>query len=1031
MSAFWKDLFREIKNTPGRFLSLLIITALGASSVVGIQAASIDMRAIADKTYKEHNLYDLQIKSTMGFDDDDIAALIDAEGVSAVMPTTIYDVYVNIENENRAVRTYAMPDEVNTVVLLTGRFPLTSDECVVESRVLDEGNISIGDNIRLGLDDMEDYYDVFAGDTFTVVGVVESSLYITFERGKTSLGDGSLRYYLYLHPDAYTLDVYTDVYLLMDGSHDIDNLTDGYYSAADGWKSRIEQAGLKQVQAKKDDLADAQRKIDEGWDEYFNGVRELDEKTADARRELEDANTELADAKIELENGQDALDEKIVDGLSEIDKQYTELINGQKELDTLRDEIEAGQVQIFDARSQLEQSLAELALMGPQGVSPELDAHYEQVYASLEQLEYKQAEINEGLTALATAQIKVDDGVRQIKEARITLEDERIKAQAGINDGWVKYYEGLDEYNEGVLTLETEEADALVELADAKRELEEAQEELDDAPTPEWFYFTRKDGLSFDSYYQDTLRLQKIGYVFPLMFFLVAILVSLTSMSRMVEEHRIQIGIYKALGFRPAAIMAKYLVYAFSASIVGAIGGVAFGSRLFPYIISDAYGHLYDFPPVEMPIPALIAVIAVIFAVLSVMMVTFCTCVKSMTGTPALLMRPKAPAKGKRVWLEKISVMWNRLGFFSKVTARNVFRYKRRFVMTLVGVAGCSALLITAFGLRDSIGVVGDLQYENIVEYDARAYLKDISTDDQRNELNALLPDNHLYIREESLTASGASGSLPASLVIPEAPEMLNDYYNLYSPESKEPVIMTAESVLITGKLARVMGVKIGEVVTLTLSDGSVHHTKVTGIVDNYIQHFIYMSPAVYSELFDKEPYANSVMIYYDNGREFAAPLLENSYVRALIHNDEIKSQVGDQTDAMRIVAYVLIVLACALALVVLFNLSNINISERTRELATIKVLGFFDSELSMYVFRETGIVVVLGIVLGLIGGVFLHSFVLTTIEIDILKFPQVIFPMSYTISIVLTIAFSIFVSLAMKYKLARIGMVESLKNVE
>ena len=1031
MSAFWKDLFREIRNTPGRFLSLLIITALGASSVVGIQAASIDMRAVADKTYKEHSLYDLQIKSTMGFDEEDITALGYAEGGAAVMPTVTFDVFTSIESENRAVRTYALPAAINTIDVLEGRLPLGPGECAVEAALLVEGAMSVGDTLRLSLDDMADYHDVLAGDTFTVVGVVSSPLYITFERGNTTLGDGALQYYLYLHPEAYILDVYTDVYLLMDGSRGMDNLTDDYYAAADEWKPHVEQIGAAQVKAKKDELDDAQREIDDGWVEYLDGMNELSEKIADGRQELEDAKVKLADAKAELEDGQRTLDANVAEGQDEIEKQAAELRSGQKELNARLAELEAGEAQILDAREQLEQSIAGLSMMGPRGVSPELDVHYEQAYGALKQLDDRQAEIDEGRAALAAAQRKLSDGVRRISEARLTLDEERGQAQDEIDEGWAEYFDGLDELSDGVTTLETEEADGLMKLSDAKRELEDAQEKLDDAPEPEWFYFTRKDGLSFDSYYQDTLRLQKIGYVFPLLFFLVAVMVSLTSMSRMVEEHRTQIGIYMALGYRPAAIMAKYLIYAFGASIIGGVSGVILGSRLFPSIIADAYGHLYDMPPIEMPIPAFIAMLSVVSAVLSVVLVTLWTCTRSMAGTPALLMRPRPPARGKRVWLERISLIWNRLGFFSKVTARNIFRYKKRFIMTLVGVAGCSALLLTAFGLRDSIGNVADLQYGSIVEYDARAYLKDITTDGQRAKLEAALPGAHLFIREETVTAKGADGGLSASLIVPDAPESLNRFFNLYSPQTGEAVGLPSSGVLITEKLARVMGVEVGGGITMTYSDGRAYAVTVAGIVDNYVFHFIYISPAYYKELFSEDPYPNSALVFYENGRDFAAPLLGNGDVRAVVHNDDLISQIGDSADAMGIVTIVLIVLACALALVVLFNLTNINISERIRELATIKVLGFNDTELAMYIYRENGLVTLLGVILGLVGGIFLHGYVIGTVEIDLLKFPRIIYPQSYAFAVVLSLVFAVFVNVAMNYKLARIDMVESLKNVE
>ena len=947
MNAYLKDLFREIKNTLGRFLSLVIITGLGAASVVGIQAASIDMRNIADKTYKAQQLYDLQLKSTVGFDEEDIAALRAAAGVAAVMPASIFDVFLTTGNENRTARAYSLPNGINTITVLEGRLPENAGECVVDTRLRRDDRLTVGDEITFGLDDMGQYFDVLKGDRFTVVGVVASPLYISHVRGNTSLGDGSLMYYIYLHPDAYCLDVYTDIYLLMDGSFEMDNLTDDYYAAADSWKLIAEQAGKTQTQAKMAKLVEAQTEIDDGWADYFDGVRELEEKIADGWRELNEANAKLIDAKAELAEGQRALE-----------------------------------------------------------------------------------------AALDAARAALDEGAEKLNDARLSLAEEGQKAQAEIDEGWTAYHKGLDEYHEGILTLETEEADALITLSDAKRELEEAQEKLDDAPAPEWFVFTRKDGLSFDSYYQDTLRLQKIGYVFPLVFFLVAVMVSLTSMSRMVESQRTQIGIYKALGYRPAAIMMKYLFYALSASLSGGLAGVVIGSRLFPLVITDAYGHLYNMPPIETPVPMFIAIFAVISAVLSVLSVTLATCMGSMAGAPSVLMRPKPPAGGKRVMLEKMPLVWNRLGFFGKVTARNIFRYKRRFIMTLAGVAGCSALLVTAFGLSDSIGSVARMQYGNIIEYDARAYLKEIETEGQRAEITKALPEGHLFIREEAVTAYGPDDSLPASIIIPDVPERLNDFVNLHAPDTWEPVPFASGSVLLTEKLARVLGVAAGDRFTMTYSDGRTFAADVTGVVDNYLHHHIYMSPDVYAELFGENAAPNSVLIFYEDGpaaneRTFAAVLLKNENVRAVIHNDELMAQLSDATEAMDVVTVVLIVLACALALVVLFNLTNINISERIRELATIKVLGFNDRELAMYIYRENLAVTLLGIGLGLFAGVFLHGFVLATAEIDILKFPRIITGQSYLFSIALSAVFAVFVNLVMNIRLARIDMVESLKNVE
>ena len=907
MGAYWKDILREIKKTVGRFFSLIIIALLGATAIVGIQATSIDMRAIADKTYKEENLYDIQIKSTTGFDNDDISALKGAAGVHTVMPSYAYDTFIYINNgqsssnETLTVRTYSLPGELNKIKILDGRLPQNDKECAVESDLLNYGNYKIGDTITLGLDNMDDYYNVFDNNIFTIVGVVSSPFYVSLERGNTSLGDGRLDFYLYLSPETYKLDVFTDVYILMNGSQDMDNLTDGYNNSAEEWKKTIKLTGDIRVQAKKDEYAQNQKDIDDGWAEYYKN---------------------------------------------------------KQDFETLKIQASATQVELNNKYGEMER-----------------------------------------------------------------LYNEKVIS-------WEDFYQFSRQYSETMKSTDLEIYKAETKLDDAKAKLEESQKKLDNAPVPEWFYFTRKDGVAYDSYYQDTLRLEKIGYVFPLIFFLVAILVSLTTMSRMVEEHRTQIGVYKALGYKSFKIIIKYLFYAFASSAIGGIIGVVVGSNLFPRIISDAYGHLYDMPPVETPIPLEISLIAVISSVSVVMLVTAVTCIGSMTNSPAELMRPKSPPDGKRVLIEKIPFIWNRFNFFAKVTARNIFRYKKRFIMTLIGVAGCSALLLTGFGLRDSIGGVGNLQYEKVMKYSSRAYLKDITSEEQRSELDALLSGlsgKYLYIREESVTVGGFS----TSLIVPEKPLELRDFINLRNRKTGDVIPFASGDVEITEKLAREMGVSASDMFEITANGGKTYATRIIAIVENYVHHYVYMSPDVYKELFGEEPVYNSILAVTDNNKEFAQKLLADDNVRAVVNTDDVRKHINDSTDALKIVTVVLIILACALAFVVLFNLTNINITERIRELATIKVLGFYNTELAMYIYRENGIVTAMGIILGLIGGIWLNGFVLTQVEIDLLMFPHTIEPQSYIYSILLSVVFAVFVNIVMGYKLGRIDMVESLKSIE
>ena len=812
MSAYWKDNFRGIKKSLGRYFSLIIITALGAMSVVGIQAASINMRAAADMEYKERAIYDIQIKSTIGFSDDDISALRDIPGVGIVMPTNIFDVYMYIEDQTRTMRTFELPVELNSIRLTAGRLPETPLECAVERAVLTNWGLQIGDSIILGLDDADDNRNMLKNREFTITGVVVSPIIIIpYARGNTHLGDGGLNYYMYLHPDAYATDFYTDAYVLMEESRNIDNLSVAYFDAVDEWISTIKQIGDKIIEDKVDEPAYAQHN------------------------------------------------------------------------------------------------------------------------------------------------------------------------------------------NPGVI------------------------------PAPEWFYFARKDDAGFESYYQDTMRLQNIGYFFPLVFFAVAIMVSLTTMSRMVDEQRNQIGIYRALGYSSLSIIIKYLLYASSASFLGGLAGIVAGSTVFPLMISDAYSLMYVMPPIETSIPVVISLIAMAASVGAVLIMTLIACQRSMRSSPADMMRPKSPPSGKRILLERIPFIWNCFGFISKVTSRNIFRYKKRFIMALLGIAGCGALLLTSFGLRDSIASLDQMQYGEIVKYTSRAYIKEITGEHEREEFDALIPSGKLYVREETVVAGNG---YPVSLIIPEDIEELGEYINLYSSTSGQAIPLENGGVFITEKLARDGGVSVGDIFSFSTSIGAEYKAKVLGVVQNYVMHFMYMPPEHYEGLFGYPPQYNCIFTITD-AEAFARALYGNNNVRALVDTEYLRTRSGGSTDAMEVVSIALIFLACALAFVVLFNLTNINITERTRELATIKTLGFFSRELSMYIYRENITVALMGIASGLVFGVFLHRAVLSAAEIDQVMFPRIISPLSYIYSAALSFAFTMLVNLVMNVKLARIDMVESMKSVE
>jgi len=870
MNAFWKDILREITRTKARFISLVLITALGAMTVVGIQATAINMRNVAHSTYIEHGLHDLRLRSVTGFTDDDIAAVYYTQRVAQVMASNSVDVYVSVTDELRPVRTFSLPDTLNRITLIEGRTPETYDEIAVERRLLNDSGYNIGDRIALSLDNMEHFNTIFVSNEFTIVGVVSSPLFITFERGRTTLGNGIINYYAYLHPTAYALQVFTDIYVLMEGSRDVFNLSQEYDDLTEEWKAMLMATG-------------------------------------DAR-------------------------------------------------------IEAFEIEIYNAASQI--ANVQVEIMEIRAIIAELD------YA------ISQTEDSHG-EALGFA----------------------LEAKAN----WETQYTWLTQLYDHLVASQF-------------------------MPTPEWHYFTRRDGTAFDAYFQDTLRLQQLGYVFPIVFFLVAILVSLTSMSRMVEEHRTQIGTYKALGFGSFSVIVKYALYAGVSGGLGGIVGVAIGSQLFPHIIAGAYGHLYSMPPIETPVPWGLSAFAVLASVMSVLAITIITCVRTISGVPAELLRPIAPKPGKRVIIERIPFIWRRLGFIGKVTARNLFRYKRRFFMTLIGVAGCTALIVTAFGMRTSLGSVADLQFGEILRYDMIFHTQEIRYPEQRLDLDLLIPaESRLYSRQEAVTVRTDLGQIAASLIVPECINSLQHFINLTSPDGT-PVSMPEYGAVLTEKLARDLGVSIGDITELRTGGGDTYQVLVQSIVENYVFHYVYMSPAYYAEVFEIALYPNILLV---KGEFDERELLTITEVRAVINMSARADNVRDSTDALGIVTILLLVASCALSFIVLFNLTIINLAERRRELATVKVLGFQDRETTMYIGRENLAVTTIGIIIGLISGFYLNSFVISSIEINMIKFPRDMNVMSFVYAAVLSFVFALFVNFVTHFKISDIDMVESLKSVE
>lgn len=763
-----------------------------------------------------------------------------------------------------------------------------------------------------------------------------------------------------------------------------------------GWDGLREfEAGEAGLRAAKAQLDSGQAALDSGWAQYNTGRRAYNEGLAEleeAKAELEDAAAQLEDAKVELEDGW----AQLADGRKELDDGWAELSDAWTKLEEARQEIEDGEAELLDARQKLDDGWAEY---------------------------------RDGLAELADAREELP---REVAKGEKELADALVE----LNDGEAEYADGVQEYEDG-------KAEAEEELSDARRKLNDARREIAEIEDCKWYILGRNTNAGYVSYQQDAQRMGNLAQVFPLIFFLVAALVCLTTMTRMVEEQRIQIGGLKALGYSRLTISKKYVGYGFLSSFFGGAVGLAVGCTLIPTIIFNAWKVMYTVGDLEITLFPGIYLLAVGAAVVCVTGAALAASFAALTAVPATLMRPKAPQAGKRVLLERVDFIWKRLSFTWKVTVRNLFRYKKRFWMAVIGIGGCTALLITGFGLRDSIHGFFDTQYDEITTYHGTVSLDDKVTGDELLEIGRELDRQELVdgwtaISNTMVTAESEKRSLDSNVYLCGVAdqEKFGEFIHLRDRKTGEEVPLTDEGAVITEKLSEMLDVGVGDTITLVDADNVRTEIPIAGITENYIFHYIYLSHNAYLSIYGEEPTVNSIMLRYTEDTEansdaVASALLPLAGVSSVSRTDSLRQSVLRGLEGVDYAVIVVVAAAAALAFVVLYNLTNINITERLRELATLKVLGFTDHEMSQYVYRENIFLTFFGILLGLVMGKFLHQWLVLTVEIDMAMFYRSAKPVSYVLAAILTVVFSVLVNFAAKRRLRKIDMVESLKTVE
>ena len=1092
-TALLKDGIKEIKNSYKRFLSILLIVLLGVGFFAGLRATSPDMKRTLDLYFDAQNVMDIQVISTLGLTDEDVDALKEVQGVSEVEGAYQTDAIVTVGDEDVVVKLETYSDKINKLELVNGKLPVNSNECVVEERFLEETGHSIGDSIKIEVEDITnddgEKQKVLKNDEVEIVGSVKSPLYIwAMTRGSTKLGSGVIDYYAYIPMDNINADIYTNIYITLAGAKELNTTSDDYSELVDNVTDNLEQISEERREARYNQLYDsANSKIEDAQ-------KELDEEKKKAEKELEDARQEIEDGKKEIEDGKAEIETNRANANYSFSQAETEIANAEAELASKEEEFEATKKQVNKqieeyeeqieslnktkstlntlnnsldtCKKQLETLEGKLEQASSDEEKEELQAQIQEVNLKIQTLQKTIDGINEELKAqgitsidktiqtirngintveekMKDAEEQIEQGKAQIQSSKEELNSKKSSTYYQLEQAEKEIEEAEEEIEKGEKELEKAQKEYDEKIKEAEDELLEAKEDLKEIERPEWYVLNREQNAGYASYIQDTDRVASLAEVFPIIFFLVAALISLTSMSRMVEEERVQIGTLKALGYRKTQIARKYVIYAVLATVIGGIIGLVIGFNFLPKIITEMYGMVYNLPQVVLEFNYSIASFGMIAATLCTVGATIYTCARQLRYNPATLMRPKAPKPGKRVLLEKIPFIWKHLNFTAKVTARNLFRYKKRFMMTIIGVCGCTSLIIAGFGLRESISNIIPMQYGEINKYNLSITLKEDKYDTELQELEDKLLENE-YIKQtmganvQSVNIIKDDNNQDIQLIVPEDVTKLGEYITLRDWKNEEKTYnLDNTGVVITQKLSTLLKIKEGDTITLENSDGDRAEVKVSGITENYIMHYIYMSPELYNTVYDTRIESNQIYVITENITEKQEADLGNillqdaDNISGVSFTSTTKDMFAVVMENMDMVVWILIISAGLLAIVVLYNLLNANISERIRELATIKVLGFYDREVYSYIARETIILTIIGILIGLIGGKFLITYILKTCELDITVFDPNVGIWSYVFGVLITIFFAIIVNIVTYFSLKKIDMIESLKSVE
>ncbi len=1033
---------REIKTSLPRFFSILFLVMLGVAFFSGIRATEPDMRQTADNQYDREHFMDIRILSTLGLTDEDVDAVKKIEGVADVEGAYTYDVLMDMGNSETTMKVYSLTKRINDMNLMEGKMPKQPGECLIDQRYAETYKVKIGDELTIKSGTEDKLTDTFVRDTFRVTGFATYSQYLTRDRGTTTIANGKLSGFIAVPPESFDLDVFTDLYIIVEGAKDLIVYTDAYDDCVEAVTKRLEDIEEERTSVRYEKIrSDAEEEIKKAEKKYKKEKKKTNKKLADAKEELADAKQKMIDGRKELEDSEKQLksaEKQLAAGMTKLESGEKKYEEGRKAYEAGIAELKENEKQLADSKDQLEAACDSMGITLDM-LTPdfgELYEGYQQYLQGMKQIEAGKKELRASGKTLNQTKAKLNQAKAEMKAS-----------EKDIKDGWQKVYDGYKElddaqvkYDDGVKDYEKGQKKAKKAFKKAEKKIAKAKKDLHKLEKGKWYVLDRNKIQSYVEYGQDSDRIGAVGTVFPMIFFLVAALVSLTTMTRMVDTERTQMGTKKALGYSKGQIIGKYMIYAGLATAIGSVIGFLVGEKVLPIVIINAYGMMYiGIHEIVAPYRFGLAAIAAGLSFVITLGATFLSSYRALHEVPAGLMRPEAPKEGKRVFLEHIPFVWKRISFSWKSSIRNLFRYKKRFLMTMFGIGGSMALLLVGYGLMDSISAVTDNQYKTIRIYDgAVAFDEDDETlYDHMGEVLALTQvKSGTKVRENSIDIENENGTRAGFLMVPEDQDALKEYIVFRDRESGDGEALGDDEIIVTEKICKMLDISPGDEITIKEGETKKVKARVGAVTENYINHYVYMSPKLYEQLYQKTPVYNELLISLTKNTQkqedlLATKTLTMDGVDSISFTSTAQNEMADMLGNLDLVIYILIFAAGLLSFVVLYNLNNINIEERRRELATIKVLGFYQSELAMYVYRENVILTLFGEVAGFFLGIALHRYVILTCEIDTLMFGRMISVKSYVISALLTFLFSVIVNVVMYFKLHGIDMVESLKSVE